>query len=116
MNGDRDFLQLQEFFLKTFLDYEFSVSSTFWEKFSYQMDQERCQEKRGGVLKALAPIWHQFSSTFLIKIALFGEKSRRDFSQNGYFSFFLQSFLPRFWTISGIKWIKSGAKRSLEVF
>ena len=79
------------------------------------MDQERCQKKHGGVLKALAPSGISFLRLSPIKIALFHENLRGDFIQNGEFQLFSESFLSCFWRISGIKWIKSGAKRSMEV-
>ena len=44
------------------------------------MDQERCQKEHGGVLKALAPIGIGFLRLSPHKIALFSEKSRRDFN------------------------------------
>ena len=36
----------------------------FSEKFCCQMYEERCQKEPGGLVKALAPIWDEFSSTF----------------------------------------------------
>ena len=57
------------------------------------MDPERCQYQPGGLLK----LWHQSGISVLrlssIKIALFCEKSRCDFSQNRDFSFFPESSL-----------------------
>ena len=44
------------------------------------MDQELCQKEPGGVLKALAPIGIGFLRLSPHKIALFSEKSRRDFN------------------------------------
>ena len=80
------------------------------------MDQEQCQKEPGGVVKVLAPSGISFLRLSPIKIALVHENSRGDFIQNGEFQLFSESFLPRFWRISGIKWIKSVAKRSMEVF
>ena len=100
---------------------EISVSSqshffNFWEKIWYQMDPERCQKEPGGLSK----LWHQCGISFLrlssIKIALFREKSRCDFSQNRDFSFFPRVISSTFGRKSGTKWIQSGAKMSLEVF
>ena len=93
-----DFLPLKwHFFVKNqdaiLVKIAISVSSpshifNFWEKICYQMDPERCQYEPGGLLK----LWHQSGISILrlssIKIALFHEKSRRDFSQNQDFSFF----------------------------
>ena len=80
------------------------------------MDPDWCQNEPGDLLK----LWQQSGMSFLrlssIKIALFREKSRRDFSQNRDFSFFPWVISSTFGRKSGTKWIQSGAKISLEVF
>ena len=56
------------------------------------MGQHQCQKEHGGVLKALAPSGISFLRLFPIKIALFHEKSRRRFCQNGGFQLFSEKF------------------------
>ena len=57
------------------------------------MDPEWCQNEPGGLLKLRNQSGISILRLSSIKIALFHEKSRRDFSQNRDLSFFPETFL-----------------------